>query len=293
LLYAEQWAALAARIRSLREAGELYANFQSSNSSDEFGGGNFLRAQCADVVSELERFQQEFGPSLPPGALTQLDRFFKTSAAQAARDAATKQRGARAALIALSALESELTFTLSDRQEYLRARSERALMHLRRTLAVDKEQSAKWSSAFRETRGEEACEQLGALHLLWHGIFAFKVDATGACTDLVFNEPVGDAVAERGIEWLVLTEWKTANAENADKRFSEARTQADLYNEGALAGTELTGYRYLIAVSLKELPAKSLPHDETTDGGVIYRYINIPIAPDTPSVRARSKSSRK
>src|ERR1700722_9028346 len=36
--------------------------------------------------------------------------------------------------------------------------------------------------------GSVACERLGAVHLLWHGIFAFKVDGSGARTDLIAPE---------------------------------------------------------------------------------------------------------
>jgi hypothetical protein len=83
------------------------------------------------------------------------------------------------------------------------------------------------------------------VHLLSQGIFAFKVDASGARTDLVFREPPEDSLLTRGVEGLVLTEWKVATAQNAADRFAEARAQADLYKQGALAGVELTGYRYL------------------------------------------------
>ena len=58
----------------------------------------------------------------------------------------------------------------------LRARSERAFLHLRRLLAVDRDVRAKWKAAYEGKQGEVACEALGAVHLLSHGIYAFKVD---------------------------------------------------------------------------------------------------------------------
>ena len=157
-------------------------------------------------------------------------------------------------------------------------------MHLQRTLAVDEDVAAKWKRAF--DRNEVACEQLGSIHFLSHGIFAFKVDALGARTDLVFNEPPDDLLLMRGVDGLVLTEWKVAHdAKSAAKGFREARTQADLYKQGALAGIELTQYRYLIVVSLKELP--SIPPDESTDKSVVYRHINIAVQPALPSKAAK------
>jgi hypothetical protein len=84
-------------------------------------------------------------------------------------------------------------------------------------------------------------EGLGAVPLLWHGIWAFKVSAKGI-TDLVFNEPFED-LEQRGVEALVLTEWKLAGEKNANDRFEEAHQQAERYTEGALGGSELRGFR--------------------------------------------------
>ena len=100
----------------------------------------------------------------------------------------------------------------------------------------------------------------------------------------MFNEPPDSSLLTRGIEGLVLTEWKVAhNATEAAEKLREARIQADLYNQGALAGIELTHYRYLIVVSLKELPSNSIPPDDSTEEGIVYRYINIVVQPAVPS----------
>jgi hypothetical protein len=106
-------------------------------------------------------------------------------------------------------------------------------------------------------------------------------------TDLIFSEQVDPASIQRGIEGLVLTEWKLAkNAKDAPGCFEQARTQAALYQQGALVGTELTGYRYAVAVSLTKLP--NVP-DDMLIGGVVYHHINIAITPRTPSVQARTR----
>jgi hypothetical protein len=188
-----------------------------------------------------------------------------------------------------TAFEAEMSFLLADAQEIIRARSERAFLHLQRLLAVDADARSKWKAAFEAERGEEACEKLGAVHLLWHAIFAFKVDATGARSDLVFSEPVDVSTAvQRGIEGFVLTEWKVADNRNATRRFEEARRQAELYQKGPLVGTELATYRYAVVVSLTDLPNRLVP-DDVEIGGVIYRHINIAIEPRTPSAQARAK----
>jgi hypothetical protein len=107
-------------------------------------------------------------------------------------------------LVALAALEAEITFILTGRQEQIRARSERAFLLLNRMIAVDNDVHAKWKNALED--GETACEYLGSVFLLSQGIYAFKVNANGARTDLVFPEPPPEDLLTRAVEGLVLTE---------------------------------------------------------------------------------------
>jgi hypothetical protein len=125
--------------------------------------------------------------------------------------------------------------------------------------------------------------------LLWHQILAFKVNADGARTDLVFPEPIAPELANRAAG-LVLTEWKIARSANeVAKRFDEAKEQAELYSDGPLSGVELRGYRFLVVVS--ERQAAAIPDVEI--GGVLYRHINIAIEPQTPSVSSKKAAAAK
>jgi len=283
LSYAEHWAALATQIKSLQRAGELYGLFQSYHTEDTYAAGTFLREHCGALVQSLEQFRHDFAGSLPSAAIARIDHFLGTRIVQAAKDAKAEQVGAaRGALVALAAFEAEITFLLAGRQEQIRARSERALLHLQRILAVDPDVSAKWKRAFE--KNEVACERLGSVHLLSHGIYAFKVDAVGARTDLVFNEPPPDAMLSQAVEGMVLTEWKVAkDAKDANAAVRAARIQADLYSQGALGGLELRSHRYIIVVTPKELPSGTLGPDDRTAAGVIYRHVNIVIEPEVPS----------
>lgn len=282
--YLEQWKALGARIRGLANAGQLYAQLQTSMPHDSYGGGKFLGDQCQSILAAIEEFAGAHETTLPPEARIALRKFLSGEQGKVIRDSQAA-REARAALVFLSGLETEISFLLAGRQELVRARSELAFLHLQRMLVVDKDVRAKWGRAHAQ-KGETACEGLGAVHLLWHGIYAFKVNAQGARTDLVLNEPLERSFERRGVEGLVLTEWKLADAKNCVKRFEEGRTQARLYKEGPLVATELTAYRYVIAVSLESLPQGSVP-DDLTVNGVVYRHINIAIEPKSPSQRAR------
>jgi hypothetical protein len=141
------------------------------------------------------------------------------------------------------------------------------------------------SKAFREQR-ETDCERLGALHLLSHGVWAFKVDAQGGRSDLVLNEPLSSSLmVERAADVLVLTEWKKVSSEaKLTDRIEEAPKQAEIYSTGILGGIELANYRYIVLISegMMDMPEDSL------DGTVTYRHMNIAVNPKTPSVEARS-----
>lgn len=281
----ETWAAVSGFIKGLREAGELYSRFMAYQNEDSFASGKYLRERCGNAVTALESFRQDFGRALPKEAADRIDSFLGSSLAKAAKDPSTDHRGARGALVGLAAVEAEITFILHGCQEQIRARSERAFLLLQRTLAVDGDVRSRWIDAYKD--GEVACERLGSLVLLSQGIYAFKVDAIGARTDLVFSEPPDESLLFRSVEGLVLTEWKVADAANAAARFKEARIQADLYKAGPLAGLELTGYRYLVAVSLKALPSASIPRDDISASGITYRHVNIVLEPEVPSKAAK------
>jgi hypothetical protein len=179
----------------------------------------------------------------------------------------------------LGGLESEISYALSDVQEVIRVRSERAFAHLQRSIVADPDIGAKWLRAFEA--GEVACEKLGGTHLLLHGIFAFKVNAEGERTDLVFPDILNDLTEkQRYADGFILTEWKKAKDEKeAGKQFAHARAQAARYASGVLGGTELGGYRYLVVVTRTHV---TVPGD-IVERNVTYRHINIAVSPQPPS----------
>jgi hypothetical protein len=169
---------------------------------------------------------------------------------------------------------------LSDIQEIARKITERAFVHLQRSIIADASIKQRWNEAFKS--GETACEKLGAAHLLLHGIWAFKAHAKGERTDLILGEPLRDiSQVESTAEALVLTEWKVVRSDSElETKAEEAYIQAKLYGAGSLAGFELAGYRYLVLVSEDRL--RSVPPDRP-EKEVIYCHINIPVNPKPPS----------
>ena len=281
MTYRDQWKALSGRIRGLMQAGQLHAQYLRVQKTDSLGRTKRLREQCESVLSVLTIFRESFQHALQPAALASIDNFvaYAGDLISDTSGGPLAQERVWAVLVVLGAFETEMSFILSDIQEVIRARSDRAFAHLQRSIVVDQDFRNKWEAAFEE--GELACEKLGAVHLLQHGIWAFKVDAAGARTDLVYQEPAGDLTDEqRYADGFVLTEWKkAADVANAKKQFEQARHQAQLYAQGALAGSELTSYRYAVVVSRKQV---SLPDDLIADG-VVYRHVNIAVNPLPPS----------
>jgi hypothetical protein len=280
--YADQWKMVSGYIRGVVQAGLLHAQLMAGGSSDSYGAYDRLRQELQALLLALRAFRDGFHDTLPVAAVSAIDGFIAKNDAPVADTTGPRelqQDRVRLALTAMAAFESRMSFLLSDVQEVIRARSERAFAHLQRSIVVDTSLRQRWLDAFEE--GEAACEKLGAVHLLLHGIWAFKVDAVGARTDLVLQEPVADVSApQRYSDGLVLTEWKkTVRKGDVTRLFAKALAQIRLYASGPLAATELKSYRYLVIVSRQQI---ELPND-IVETGVLYKYINIAVDPPTPS----------
>jgi hypothetical protein len=284
-----QWNAIAGLIRGLASAAQLHANFLKVRDSDSYNRGGYLAKQCRDALLAIEGFAARFRQSLPPAAAAAIDEFVQSRRAlfaEAADGADARDERSRAALVLLVALESQISFLLSDVQAVLHTRSEQGFAHLQRSIAADPDIQKKWRRAFAS--GEVACEKLGAAHLLFFGIWAFKAQSPRAITDLVFQDiKVDDAPGFAS--GLVLTEWKAAKAKAVEEAFVRALEQAKLYAPGALSGNELTGYRYLVVVT--DGPPAAVP-DDIDVSGVRYRHVLISVSPTNVSTQA-AKAPRK
>jgi hypothetical protein len=280
--YRYQWQIIAGRVRGLMQAAELHSRFLSVRSSDSFGRTERLREEGERIIGEVSSFGDRFQKALPREVVDRIEDFKKRASPLFQKSTGTpdtREELVWAGLVTLSAFEPEISFLLADVQQVIRSRSELAFAHLQRSIVVDGEFRTKWQAAF--SSGEVACEALGAIHLLSHRIWAFKVSAEGERTDLVYQEAAARFEHEQGnADGLVLTEWKKAVSKaQADAKFKEARNQAHRYGRGVLAGNELTNYRFAIVISEEQVP---IPEDISHDG-IVYRHINIAVKPKPPS----------
>ncbi len=271
--------AIGERITGLLEAGAFFYQACAVNSEDSYNmADNYLSAEARRIFKELIEYRDQFKDNLPPNALKAIKRYVALADDVVQGEGVKGLPGVKARLTQLAALRSELAFCLSDRSEIAHRLSERAFQHIQRTIIADENARRAWMNAFKQ--GEVACEKLGSVHLLQHGLWAFKVSGNGEATDLVFSEPVNLRNAESAAEAIVLTEWKIVrDQKDVDGQATQARKQAQRYGKSVLGGLELQAYRYLVLVS----PTFVKVPNDSGDNEVLYRHVNIAVDPPPPS----------
>lgn len=275
------------RIEGLVKAGEFFYLSIAKHGEDPHNTvKRILLPQSAAVYKEMTSYCERFSAVLPSLAMECLGRFLS----QFAADFMNEPGGGgltqslpvvQIRLTALSALRSEFEFGIAGMQDQIRMMADRAFEHLQRCLVADQSYRDKWQAAFEQ--GELACEKLGAVHLLWHGIWAFKVDSVGGRTDLVMGSEISNvSLVERSAIGMVLTEWKLARGNEINGKYEDGRRQAAMYAVGVLGGVELSDVRYIVIVTEDVV---SLP--DHIENNITYRFVNIAISPQPPSVSAR------
>jgi hypothetical protein len=278
----QQWRALAARIEGLMQAGQYLVSTFAVVSVDQYAvGRNWILPHFRSIRDDLVQFRDRFSAELPESAVHALNHFINHVVVPegGGNHVANVQ-----VLGQLSAFRAQFDYLIRDVEIEARSATELAFEHLRHLIVVSDDMRSAWRTAFH--RHETHCEQLGAVHLLSHGIWAFKTHGDGAATDLVYNEPLGSVAPEAtsSARALVLTEWKRVTDPNTlHARAVEATAQARLYAGGLLRGIELKSTRYLVLVTGPDLHKP----DDVVEGDVTYRHIVIPVEPVSPSRTAR------
>lgn len=290
--WSNEWQALSSRIKGLLDAATFfYLALHHSSEDARSVKKKVLLPEAENIVASLKAFSERYQSALPEMAIYRL-RGFLEKPEFGVRDFFTPTINYEAsnlqfALTSLAVFQAEFNYILADTQFIMRRITERAFVHLQRCIIVDEDLRRKWITAFGKRETE--CERLGAIHLLSHGAWAFKVDAIGGRTDLILNEPlVPMSLLERSADTLVLTEWKLVkDPELVGDKIQEALKQAEIYVSTVTGGIELRNYRYLIMVSEGRM---KMP-DDISKGGISYRNINIAVNPGDPSKDARQMRS--
>jgi len=205
-----EWKAISAQIQGLLEAANFYSGSATTVGDDRkdiFAVGNRqLIPHIKKISAILSKFRDNYKNSIPPDAADSLEDLLNKYPTWPTSD---DFGYVHIMVTVLVSFRAQFEYHISDTSVVAKRLSERAFTHLQRSVVVDSELRRKWNEAFKID--EPACERLGAVHLLLHGIWAFKINTAGERTDLVFNEPILEsAFVERAAEALVLTEWKRA-----------------------------------------------------------------------------------
>lgn len=283
-----EWQALSARIKGILDAGSFFYKALLPSAADPRSVKKKILLKDAEkIFGNLKEFSENYQSVLPKIAVECLSGFLNKPELRNSGffqpEKIWESGNVQFALTSLAAFQSEFNYIIADTQFIARRITERAFIHLQRCIVVDEEVRQKWVSAFN--MHETKCEKLGALHLLYHGVWAFKADATGGKTDLILNEPLPSAsVIESSADALVLTEWKLVKSPNElHDKIQEAQKQAEIYNSDVLGGIEIRNYHYLVMVSERRM---EMP-DDSINNRTKYRHINIAVNPKSPSEEAR------
>ena len=187
-------------------------------------------------------------------------------------------RTACQAALSIVSLKFQINSHLKNSELKIKNLTELGFEHLRRTIAVNDDVKNKWQLS----KNEVQCEKMGAIHLLSHGIWAFKAYGEKGRTDLVYNEPLErhmDSI-NRSAQGLVLTEWKKVTEATLQNEAEKARKQLIKYsNAGVLGGIELKNTRYVILIIDKTQEII----EDWYDSNICYRHIIIETDPYLPS----------
>lgn len=284
-----EWKAIEESISDLTDICRDFVSAMGVGRSDPFNTiKNIILPMAGEITERINVLGQRYSSQLPATALRRMEELQDLHVDLGYASATQKEPTAVAHFSSkLQKFRSDFNYLTSDLEGTAVRLTARAFLHLQRSIVADHLVREKWKAAWAQH--ELACEKLGSVHLLQHGIWSFKVDSAGERTDLILGETLTDQAlgdVYLSAEGLVLTEWKLATQSNSKQKYQEALAQAERYARGSLAAIELKGYRYLVIVSEESLNDVPVDHEKE---GVIYKYINIAVDPSSPSTQARKK----
>jgi hypothetical protein len=138
----DEWARWSARIHGLINACSVSRGL-AWRASESSGAMKYLRAAAVALYEELDDFSHKLDPAESKVRIRIIEavKYAKPFLSDSAN--ALAETHLNTALTALILAEGEISFLLSNNQEVIRSRTERAFAHLQRSIAVDAELRAK------------------------------------------------------------------------------------------------------------------------------------------------------
>lgn len=251
-----EWQRLSALIAGILEAGHFLVSGRAAGADSHHADSTrLLLNRIAAALELLRQFWERHQTQIPSGGRTVLGSYLSVPLPRT--DGGAGFTSLVEGITSLTALRAEFEYAIADTESIARSLVARAFLHLQRSIIADETVRERWKRAF-DSGGETRCEALGAVHLLQHGVWAFKASTTGEQTDLVLGEPLNNSDAQRAAVALVLTEWKLVQGQSeVEAKITEAQRQARRYAGSALAGFEVTSRRYLVLVSARRFESSS------------------------------------
>ena len=263
--YYQIWDKLSKKIKALYATVEARSNLLQNNSSDAYDSMKTIAQYANNCYKNIESYKTDFKQHLPYGVLVLMENFLCSNKSKFSGicndDNMVKDQRNQliiSAIIELCLLEAEISYLLTDTQEYIRKSVEFAFAYLKRLIMANKSVRNIWQENWDDER-EEHFERLGGEHLLTQKIWAFKANSDKERTDLILKESINiQDPLYTSAEGLVLTEWKkVVDPKETTSLIEKAKKQASRYRSGSLAPLELSNYCYLIMVSKEELEIKN------------------------------------
>jgi hypothetical protein len=158
-----EWKALSAHIEGILEASRFYMESNRTSLKDSYEvARKQLVPQIKTLMKDLTNFRDSHARFIPSQAAQFLDDQLENVRLNYGENLAIGNAFAFVHIMGtvLASFRAGFDYYISDTAAVARRLSERAFLHLRRSIVADKDQRHKWSNAF--SLGEPECEKLGA-----------------------------------------------------------------------------------------------------------------------------------
>ena len=157
-----EWKTISAQIQGLFEVSRFYFETLGQAQKDAYSVGyRELVPHIKKIQATLKKFKDTYKESIPPSAAESLDAVFNNRIPKYQKELKEIQaiNYVQVMVTLLVSFRAEFEYHLADTAAVARRLSERAFIHLQRSIVAGSELRQKWNKAFNED--EPACENLG------------------------------------------------------------------------------------------------------------------------------------
>ena len=159
----DEWNAIAARIGGLAASADLLTQSLRVAGQSNDPIFPYLQLQCQAILESVTDFSVSHGDTVSPTVWDAFNKFKVVIAWGPDILQHTAQSIIQNVVFPLTLLSAEVDYLLSDFSAITRRRTERAFLHLQRSILIDGSYRTKWIEAFQTH--ETHCEKAGCTAL--------------------------------------------------------------------------------------------------------------------------------